>query len=93
MTLHGTAVLADTTVIEILGRHASLVRGRDPIYSSSRLVVPFGTLDRLDLSAHPVYPDATIVTIGAGKWALDIAVPNGSDAEQLLREAAPSGRV
>lgn len=93
MTLHGSAVLADATALEILGRHASLVRGRDPVYSSSRLVIPFGTIDRLDLSAHPVYPDATVLTIGAGEWVTDIAVPCGSDAERLLSAAAPRGRA
>ncbi len=88
MTLHGAAILADATAIEILGRHASLVRGRAPVYSSSRLVLPIGALDRLSVSQHPVYPDATIATMAAGEWLSDIAVPRDSAMETFFREAS-----
>src|ERR1035437_5471336 len=44
-TLHGVAVVADANALEFLGRRASLVRGRNPDYSSSRLVIPLGALD------------------------------------------------
>jgi hypothetical protein len=88
-TLHGVAVVMDANALEFLGRRASLVRGRNPDYSSSRLVVPLGALDSLELSAHPVYPDAATVTIGAGQWATDIHVPSGSDAERLFLTASP----
>ncbi|NYI40580.1 hypothetical protein [Demequina lutea] len=92
MTLHGAALVADVDAMELLGRNASLVRGRNPDYSSSRLVIPLGALDRLNLSAHPVYPDATIVTIGAGQWATDFAIPSDSDAARLFRAGAHSVR-
>jgi hypothetical protein len=92
-TLHGVAVVADANALEFLGRRASLVRGRNPDYSSSRLVIPLGALDSLDVAAHPVYPDATTVTIGAGEWATDIHVPSDSDAERLFSAASPSGRA
>lgn len=91
MTLHGSAILADATALELLGRHSSLVRGRDPVYSSSRLVVPFAALDRLELSPHPVYPDAIIATMGAGGWATNFAVPRDSPTERLLSTAAEPG--
>ncbi len=84
MTLHGAAILADATAIEILGRRASLVRGRGPVYSSSRLVIPLGAIDRLSLAAHPVYPEATIASISAGDWSTDIVVPCDSAMEQLF---------
>ncbi|NTV38743.1 MAG: hypothetical protein HGA51_02120 [Demequinaceae bacterium] len=93
MTLHGAAVVADANAMEVLGRRASLVRGRNTDYSSSRLVIPFGTLDRLDVSAHPVYADASMVTFGAGEWAADLAVPRDSEAERLLRASLPSSRA
>jgi hypothetical protein len=92
-TLHGVAVVADANALEFLGRRASLVRGRNPDYSSSRLVIPLGALDSLDVSAHPVYPDATTVTIGAGEWATDLHVPSDSDAQRLFRAASPSRRA
>jgi len=89
-TMHGLAVVADANTLEVLGRRASLVRGRNPDYSSSRLVIPLGAIDRLALSAHPVYPDATTVTLGAGDWATDIHVPNDSAASHLFSAASRS---
>ena len=88
MTLHGAAVVADANAIEFLGRHASLVRGRAPVYSSSRLVIPRGALDRIDVVPHPIYPGVTIVTISAGEWSTDIAVPTDSESERILGSAA-----
>ena len=82
-TTHGLAVLADDNALEFLGRRASLVRGRNADYSSSRLVVPFGAIDGLDLSAHPVYPDVTTLTITAGA-----VVDRRPRAERLGRGAA-----
>ena len=57
-----------------------------------RLVIPFGTLDHLDLAPHPIYPGVTVVTIRAGAWVTDLVVPSDSVAERLLRAAAESGR-
>jgi hypothetical protein len=91
--MHGLAVVADAKALEFLGRRASLVRGRNPDYSSSRLVIPLGALDSLDVAAHPVYPDATTVTIGAGDWATDIHVPSDSAAARLFSTALPSVRA
>jgi hypothetical protein len=88
MTLHGALLVADGAAMELLGRHAWLVRGRHPIYSTSRLLIPFGAVDRLDLSPHPVYPGVTVVTIRAGEWATDVPVPSDSTAAQLLSAAA-----
>jgi len=88
-TLHGVAVIADADAVEFLGRRASLVRGRNPDYSSSRLVIPLGVLDSLDLAAHPAYPEAATVTISAGQWATDIHVPSDSAAARLFSTASP----
>jgi hypothetical protein len=87
-TIHGVAVLADENALEFLGRRESLVRGRNPDYSSSRLVVPLGVLDRISLSNHSAYPDVTTVTIGAGVWSTDFHVPRDSEAERLFSAAA-----
>lgn len=88
MTLHGAAILADATALEILGRHASLVRGRAPVYSSSRVVIPFGAMDRLSVSQHPVYPAAINATVGAGEWSSAVVVPQASAMEALFSEAS-----
>jgi len=93
MTLHGAAFLADATAMELLGRRQWLARGRGPDYSTSRLVIPLGAPDTLDVSVHPVYPNVVIATIRAGGWSTEIAVPRDSDAERLLRAASPSGRA
>lgn len=92
-TVHGLAVVADAHALELLGRRASLVRGRNPDYSSSRLVIPLGALDIVGVSAHPVYPDTTTVAIGAGDWATDIHVPSDSTASQLFSAASPVRRA
>ena len=88
MTLHGALFAADETAMEVFGRHSWLIRGRAAIYSTSHLVVPFGAPDRLDLEPHPLYPDVTVATLGAGKWKQALPVPRGSVAEQLLQNAA-----
>ncbi|MCB2412789.1 hypothetical protein LGT39_08015 [Demequina sp. TTPB684] len=88
MTLHGALITADDTTLELHGRHDWLVRGRDAIYSTTRLVIPFAAPDRLELAPHPLYPDAVVATVGAGVWREEIPVPRGSAAETLLRKAA-----
>ncbi|MCB2412790.1 hypothetical protein LGT39_08020 [Demequina sp. TTPB684] len=88
MTLHGALFAADEEALEIFGRHSWLVRGRGAIYSTAHLVIPFGAPDRLELARHPLYPEVTVATIGAGEWKTTLPVPRDSVAEQLLSEAA-----
>jgi hypothetical protein len=88
MTLHGALFAADEEALEVFGRHAWLVRGRGAIYSVAHVVIPFGAPDRLDLAPHPLYPDVTVATIGAGDWRARMPVPRDSVAEQMLSEAA-----
>jgi len=88
MTLHGALFAADETAMDVFGRQSWLQRGRAAIYSTSHLVIPFGAPDHLDLSPHPLYPDVTVATIGAGEWRQALPVPRDSVAEQLLRDAA-----
>jgi len=84
VTLHGAVLAADGTALEILGRHEWLVRGRTPVSSSSRLVVPWSSLDAIRLAPHERYPDAVVVTFVAGRDATQIVVPAGSAAHRLL---------
>ena len=92
MTLHGALFAADEVAMEAFGRQSWLMRGRAATYSKSRLVIPFSAPDRLDLTPHPLYPDVTVATIGAGKSRAEMPLPRGSVAEQLLSEAADKVR-
>jgi hypothetical protein len=92
MTLHGALFAADENAMEAFGRHSWLIRGRGACYSKSHLVIPFGAPDRLDLAPHPLYPDANVAVIGAGKWRQELPVPRHSVAEHLLRDAASKTR-
>jgi hypothetical protein len=92
MTLHGSLIAADGAALELFGRHSWLVRGRDAIYSTAHLVIPFGGPDHLSLSPHPLYPDATVATIGASAWTEQFTVPRDSEAERLLSDAAGPAR-
>ena len=88
MTLRGALFAADEAAMDIFGRHSWLMRGRIPTYSRSHLMIPFGAPDYLDVAPHPLYPDVTVATIGAGKWRQALPVPRDSVAAQLLRDAA-----
>lgn len=92
MTLHGALFAADELALEIFGRHSWLVRGRGAIYSTSHLVIPFSSPDRLEVMPHPLYPGVTVATIGAGDWSADLPVPDESVAAQLLGEVAAKVR-
>jgi hypothetical protein len=88
MTLNGALFAADGAAMDVFGRHSWLMRGRVPTYSRSHLVIPFSAPDYLQLAPHPLYPDVTVATIGAGKWRQALPVPRDSVAERLLRDAA-----
>lgn len=88
MTLHGGLLAADDVALEVIGRRDWLLCGRTPVHSTSRLVLPFSIPERLRVSPHPAYPDATVVTISAGASTLEMVVPNGSPAGRLMSAAA-----
>jgi len=87
------AVVADENALEILGRRASLVRGRNADYSTSRLVVPLGALDGVALAGHSAYPDVTTVMLRAGAWSTHVRVSADSGAERLLSAASATGKL
>lgn len=88
MTLHGCVLAADDVALEVLGRHEWLIRGKNPVYSSSRLMVAWHALDGLTLAPHPTYPAAAVATLTAGRYAGELVVPVESPAHALLTEAA-----
>lgn len=88
MTLHGGVLASDGRALEVLGRAEWLVRGRTPDHSTSRLVVPLASLERLTVASHPTYPEATVATITAGGAAIELVVPTRSEAHRILSAAA-----
>ena len=87
-TLHGAVLAADDVALEVVGRHAWVLRGRSPVHSRSRLVVPLAALDGLHVATHPAYAPATTATLTAGETRLELVVPTGSVAHALLNDAA-----
>ncbi len=87
-TLQGAVVAGDSFALEVLGRHEWLVRGKKPVHSASRLVIPLNAPDRIDLAPHPDYADVVVVTLSAGATRVELVVPEGSGAHRLLSEAA-----
>lgn len=87
-TLHGAVVAGDGIALEVFGRHEWLARGKKPVHSASRLVIPLNAPDRIDLAPHCDYADVVVVTLTAGATAVELIVPEGSGAHRLLSEAA-----
>ncbi len=83
-TLHAAVLAGDDHALEIVARHAWLVRGRAPVHSLSRLVVPLAVIDDVRVVAHPAYRDVVVATLHVGGTTLDLAVPDGSGAHHLL---------
>lgn len=88
MTLHGAVLAGDDRVLEVVGRRASLVRGRAPEHSASRLAIALAAIDALTARPHPDYRDVASVTVTAGDCALRLDVPEKSAAHALLASVA-----
>ncbi|MGN8245575.1 hypothetical protein ACTHAM_002698 [Cellulomonas soli] len=87
-TLHGAVLAADTLAFEVFGRHEWLLRGKKPVHSSSRLVVPFAALDAIEPTPHPTFEGVVVVGLVSGASTVELAVPDDSAAHQVLVEAA-----
>jgi len=88
MTVHGGVLAGDDVAVEVIGRHASMVRGKAPELSASRLVVPLGGLDAIELADHPRYSAVVSATLRAGDAVSRLDVPEGSATHRLLTAAA-----
>lgn len=84
MTVQGAVVCSDGRELQVFGRASWLVRGRTPVHSDSRLVLPLDRLTAVTTRRHPRYPGVAVVTLRARDTALDLPVPGGSDAERVL---------
>jgi hypothetical protein len=88
-TLHAGIVAGDEDAWEVFGRRDWITRGRKPVRSLSRLVLPRHALDRVEAQPHPSYAGATSLTLVAGDARLSMTVPEGSATERVLVEASP----
>lgn len=79
------AVLASTgRELQVFGRRDQLARGRTPVHSESRLVLPLDRLTGVVAQPHPRYPQVTCVVLTAGDARIELPVPAGSAAERVL---------
>ena len=86
-TLHGAVLAGDATALEVLGRHDWVLRGRSPVHSASRTVIPWSAPEHLTVAPHPDYERATLVRVSTGAAEVRLVVPTGSAAEQLFAGA------
>ena len=84
-TLQAAVAASDGDHLEVFGRREQLVRGRRPVHSASRLVVPLPGLDRVTAAANPRYAGAVDLVLTAGRAQLTLTVPEGSGTERFLR--------
>lgn len=84
MTVQAAVIASDGRELQVFGRRAWLARGRTPVHSESRVVLPLERLTDVRVAPHPVYAGVVVVTLRAGDAALDLPVPAGSDAERVL---------
>jgi hypothetical protein len=84
MTVQAAVVASDGRELQVFGRRAWLARGRTPVHSESRVVLPLERLTEVRAVPHPAYAGVVVVTLRSGDAALDLPVPAGSDAERVL---------
>lgn len=84
MTVQAAVVASEGRELQVFGRRSWLVRGRTPVHSESRLVLPLERLTEVATRTHAVYRDVAVVTLRAGDTALDLPVPADSDAHRVL---------
>lgn len=93
ITLHAAVLAEDEGVLEVIGRHAWLIGGRQPVHSSGRLIVPFEAIDAIRVAAHPRFAGVVVVGLRAGAAEIELVVPEGSGAHRMLDAAARAGEV
>lgn len=90
-TVQAVVVAGDGDHLEVFGRRDRLVRGRRPVHSASRLVVPLRGLDAVRASPDPRWAGTTELVLRAGRARLGLTVPDSSPVPRALAGLA-SGR-
>ena len=84
-TLHALVVLAGDDEVQILTRRDAITRKGAPVVSMARLVVPLATVSSVESFEHPGYLGVVVLRITAGSAVIDVAVPQNSLTETVLR--------
>ena len=87
MTLQGALVCSDGREVQVLHRRQWWVRGRRPVHSVARTVIPVSRVDSVSVREHERYAGVRVVSVRLGRTVLELAVPQGSDAEVVLGQA------
>lgn len=92
MTLQAAVVCGDDRELQVVHRRNALVRGRRPVSSVARTIVPRSRIEAVTARDHDGYEGVRVVTLRLGITSVDLLVPVGSETESaLLRAALPSG--
>jgi hypothetical protein len=93
MTLQGTIVCGDDRELQVFARGDWLVRGALPVHSIARTIIPLRWIDQVTVLTYDAYEGVSVVQVRAGATVLDLPMPAGSLAEQVLAGLrAPSSR-
>ncbi|MBO1753026.1 hypothetical protein J4G33_14530 [Actinotalea sp. BY-33] len=87
MTLHGAVVCRSEDELQLVHRREWWLRGRRPVHSIERTVLPLARVDEVTTGAHPRYADVTVVSVRLGETSLVLPVPAASRAATQLPEA------
>ncbi|WP_024285784.1 hypothetical protein [Cellulomonas sp. KRMCY2] len=92
MTLQAAVVCGDDREIQVVHRKNALVRGRRPVSSVARTVVPRSRLDGVTARDHDRYAGVRVVSLHLAAASVDLLVPAGSDTEAALLGATVPSR-
>lgn len=91
-TLHGAVLALDSRTLEVVTRHEWFSRGTTPELSGARLVLPLSAIERFETSEHPRYDDVVTVRVVAGEARVELQLPAGSPAAELLAGVGATAR-
>ena len=87
MTLQAAIMCADDRELTVIHRRSWWVRGHVPVHSVCRTTIPLERIDRVTLRPHETYAGVVVATLQLGRTALELPVPETSDAASALRRA------
>ncbi|WP_250445038.1 hypothetical protein, partial [Actinotalea sp. C106] len=91
MTLHGAVVCRSEGELQLVHRREWWLRGRRPVHSIERTVLPLARVDEVTTGEHPRYAGVIEVTVRLGETSLVLPVPATSGAATQLPEALRRG--
>lgn len=87
MTLQGALVCSDGREVQVLHRRHWWMRGRRPVHSVARTVIPVSRVESVSVRDDQRYLGVRVVVVRLGTTVLELPVPQGSDAETVLGQA------